>query len=626
MADDAVGEARRGEALGELHTLKGEARMLGWTLLATLAHELEGCLREAEPDAEAISAVLDSLLLSLSPDTDQKSAEDMWRTALVALGVSVEEEMGESPGEDSPDPGTKPQVSPREVETWMQVKTKTVDDLGESLANLTGEFSKFANRSTGSTHQGAAQKQELELEFERLRTLLSDALLLALELRLTPVEPLLRRIAAHARLLGAERGKSLRVQVRSQGAQIERALMDRLGEPLLHLINNAVDHGLEHAGTRGDKDEVATIRIVAEPEGAFVALRVEDDGRGIDERAVLARARARGLVSDTGSGQRALDLLFEPGFSTKETIDEVSGRGVGLDVVKRGVEALGGSISIQTELGQGTTFTLLIPAALTQERLLVVRSGTTLYGISGHLVLSVEQKQETKNFSYQGEFLPRRTLSSILGSQLDEEESTVCIIQFEGKSFALGCQEVLGHFELIRRPTGPKLANFSGVSGSAQTDEGELVLLLDPRALKRGLTREARASSPLRERPTAERLRVLVVDDSVVVRDLLSEVLTSEGYQVRTARNGREALSEMDSFAPSLVLSDVEMPEMDGFRLLEVLRRRSETLPIILVTARSSAADRARAEALGVTAYVTKGDFQSESLVKVVGRFISEAR
>lgn len=657
--------------LGELHTLKGEARMLGWSNLATLAHVLEERLGEERPDAEALSAVLDSMLLSLSPQTTEDVAEELWSTALSALGVEVLAETGEASeggagvegdasvegsgnamgtaGDESPAAeqgkvgGRGEAVQAREAsvdepeakkrERWVQVDAGTVDHLGELLASLSGDLGQFVSGlSDVMAARTSLEQRETDAKAERLKSRLSDALLLSLDLRLTPIEPVLGRLATHARVLASDRGKSITTQARSGGVRMERDIIDRLGEPLLHLVSNAVDHGIEPSNERGDKPPVARIDLAAESEGMMVKLTITDDGRGVDLQRVRHKAGQRGTNEETDGADGTLSVLFQPGFSTREDVDEVSGRGVGLDVVKRQVEALGGSVAIQSKLGVGTSFSLSVPAGLAQERLLVIQVGETLYGVADRLVLSVESAnfpdeggvQET-TFRYRDETLPLRLLSSLLAVHPGGPASLVIIVRLGERLYAIGCEQVLGHFELIRRPTGPGLSALAGVCASAQIDDGRMVLVLDPRLLRRQLGRPASDSARSVTKGSGDaasdrRERVLVVDDSVVVRDLLAEVLTSAGYQVRGVKNGKEALAELSSFDPVLVLSDIEMPEMDGFRLLEAIRVRDESLPVVLVTARSSEQDRQRAEALGANAYVTKGEFRSESLVDVVGR------
>ncbi len=617
------------ELMGELHTLKGEARMLGYAPLARVCHVLEDRFRESEPDFDAVAVVLDGVLLSLSPGTSEGDAAALWRTSLEALGEVAEEVIEE----EEPGPGT-PELEVRTgASRWMQVDATVVDVLCEKLAAFATELGQYTARVEASRTGGTAGGGDDAAE--RLRTGLNEALLLALDLRLHPVEPLLGRLAAHARVLASQRGQSLDVVVRADGVRIEREILDRLADPLLHVVQNAVEHGVELPHERGDKPAIARIELEAETSGATVTIRIRDDGRGVDREAVRARALRENRMSDERSRRASaqgadLDVLFQPGFSTRERADEGAGRGVGLDVVRRVIEGLGGSVEVESELGRGTELSFSVPAALTQERLVVVQSGDVLYGIPSHWVVSIERRPaeaeikdgEAATFSWRGETLPLGSLAAIVG-EAAEEERTVLVLRFGDRPCALACGAVIEHTELLRRPTSRGLSEHCGVSASAQLDDGRLVLLLELAFLRKGLSRGASAS--LRApREESARPRVLVVDDSVVVRDLLSEVLVTAGYQVETAQNGKEALHTLASFQPDVVISDIEMPEMDGFGLLQEIRARSETLPVVLVTARSSAEDRRRASSLGASAYVAKGEFQSDSLVQVVRRYCLE--
>jgi len=623
-------EAELRELMGELHTLKGEARMLGYAPLARVCHVLEDRFREAEPDFDALAVVLDGVLLSLSPGTSEGDAAALWRTSLEALGEVVEAADGEAPEPAPPELEVKTGTT-----RWMQIDATMVDVLCEKLAAVATELGQYTARIEADRARNGVRSGDDDAE--RLRTGVNEALLLALDLRLHPVEPLLGRLAAHARVLASQRGQSLDVVVRAEGVRIEREILDRLADPLLHVVQNAVEHGVELPDERGDKPATARIELEAETSGATVTICIRDDGRGIDREAVLARALREGRVSDTrprNAGAQdmdpRLDVLFQPGFSTRERADEGAGRGVGLDVVRRVIEGLGGDVRVESELGRGTELTFSVPAALTQERLVVVQTGDVLYGIPSHWVVSIERRSgeeeakdgEAATFSWRGETLPLGSLAAIVGG-VEEEERTVLVLRFGERPCALACAAVVEHTELLRRPTSRGLSEHCGVSASAQLDDGRLVLLLELGFLRKGLTRGASVS--LRApREEISRPRVLVVDDSVVVRDLLSEVLVTAGYQVDTAQNGKEALVALASFQPDVVISDIEMPEMDGFGLLREIRARSETLPVVLVTARSSAEDRRRASSLGASAYVAKGEFQSDSLIQVVRRYCPE--
>lgn len=644
LGDSPAGAQDRRDTLGELHTLKGEAKMLGWSQLATLAHALEERLAVEVPDLDEATAVVDAMLLSLSFGTTEREAESLLGTALEALlgpGESSASRIHENAVASAPRAGEEGSVGlPSEPmgasplpdrKRWIQVEADTVDALGEALATFSTEFSRFLANADGAagTPEGDVRprggfSREQEDEADRLRAALSNILLWSLELRLTPVQPIFARLAAHARVLAKEKGKDLDVVIQSGGSRVEREVIERLGEPLLHLVSNAVDHGIEAREERGSKSGRATLELSAKSEGALVVLRIRDDGRGLDPAKIRERAVNEGRLSLDASKQEVLDVIFEAGFSTKDQADEVSGRGVGLDVVKRQTEAMGVRLSVESEVGKGTTFVLGIPAALSQENLLVLRVEDTLYGLPGHLVVSVLEdgmlSESERTFRFQDVTLPLRSLATTLGFARGAPERRVVVVDLGQKRFALRCANVLGHFELIRRPAGRHLQRTSGVSASAQTERGELVLVLDQNHLKNRLMRAQNSLAAPAQMEAAPKKRVLVVDDSIVVRNLLEALLLSAGFEVKTAENGHAALRHREEFRPGLVLSDIEMPGMGGFELLRQIRLKDPLLPVVLVSARSAEADQKKAVELGASAYVTKGEFGRESLVATVLR------
>lgn len=620
-------EARQA-LLGELHTLKGESRMLGLSALATLTHGIEDRIIEGTPDWEMLSAAADAISLCLAPDTPDALSADLLQTACEALGLTVDDPMGErsavagSAEEPSaPDPARKGYVSPQE--RWIQVEAGLVDQLCETLAGLTTSFSLHAANLNRSNHAANAQQlRDVQSEADELKTQLSDALLLCLGLRLTPLEPTLARLASHVRVLAKERGKPVDVVVSAHGVRIERVLLEILREPLLHLCTNAVAHGIESAEAQNHKSVRGKIELRAESSGSTVVVRVSDNGKGIDTDHLRQLARKRGLPDSSGH-LGDYQLLFESGFSTHENTDQIAGRGVGLDVVKRQIESAQGTIEVSSVYGQGTTFSLHVPAALTQEHLIICQVGTALFGIPAHLVLAIQGNEGTlpPTYRHHEQALPLRSLPHILARpETPGSTARILLLKLFGQNYAVWAPEVLGNFELLRRPTTAALKAKTGFAASAQMDDGQLVLILDPRALQLGLENKTTPSQLSRPEERQVR-RVLVVDDSVVVRDLISEILIGAGYETRGAENGFKAVQVMEQFQPGLVISDIEMPQMDGFQLLEALRRRSETLPVILVTARSSTADRQRAATLGASAYVAKGEFESSSLLQIVARY-----
>jgi CheY-like chemotaxis protein len=321
-------------------------------------------------------------------------------------------------------------------------------------------------------------------------------------------------------------------------------------------------------------------------------------------------------------------VLFESGFSTSSTVSEISGRGVGLDVVRRAVESLGGEVSLNSETGRGARFSLRVPATISRETVIVVEFGGTLWGLPsrrvGPVVALSRELGPSPTVVVDGKHLPLLSLSRLLGLTAEVESRVAICCSHAGRRYALASPPVLGEFELFRRPMGPVLATVGVATASAVMDDGRLVLLLEPAALLgQRLRRDSRELRPVAVKP---RSRVLVVDDSPIIRDLLVELLTAAKLEVYTAADGAAALELLDRHRVDLVLSDVEMPGIDGFELLTRVRQRDPELPVVMVTTRGSIADRERASALGADAYLVKSEFRDRDMLDAIARFVEVAR
>ncbi|KIG14213.1 Signal transduction histidine kinase CheA [Enhygromyxa salina] len=601
-----------------LHTLKGEARMLGLASLAGLVHALEDQLavddggHSLAPIRAVVALIHERLQAPLVENSE--AARALERGLALLSGV-------EPPGAATP--GKPTAASAAQPLAFSQIRVDLVEELCERLEVL-------RVRAHPSDSQRAAT---LDQEF---RQELAELTELAWSLRLVPIEPALETLADHARELGRQLGKPLRVLIDAGGAQLERSLLERLQEPLMHLIRNAVDHGVEPGPSRANKPLEATLKIIARSDGPEVVLAVVDDGRGVDIEQVRSQAQARGLLAAAEAGAATprdlLSLLFKPGFSTNQSINELSGRGIGLDAVRRAVEGLGGEVSLTSTIDRGARCELRVPATISRETVVVVPFGRSLWGLPSRRVARVTALSERESTGgatsivVDGEHVPLVSLARLLGipnAHLIEDRVAICF-QHGGRIHALASPPVLGEFELFRRPMGPLLAAVGPASASAVMDDGRLVLLLEPAALLgQRIRAEPRERPP---KPLAPRSRVLVVDDSPIVLELLVELLTSARLEVCTASDGVEALELLGCRNVDLVVSDVEMPNMDGFELLARVRQLDSELPVIMVTTRGSAADRERASSLGADAYLVKSDFRRQHMLEVVARFVEVER
>jgi chemotaxis protein histidine kinase CheA len=626
------------QALGELHTLKGESRMLGLSELSELAHALETELGSAQrfPLAlGAFDAMLSALTDSGPSDGLLVALRRLRPAASIAPAALPSDAAREAALPSVPEASRVAEGERKRNGRYVQVDASQIDLLCERVAELTAAFGKLETQADavwGKETRRSAAGTRLGDGFERCRSLLDEATSTAWTLRLVPVEPMLEELARSARVAAERQHKLVELDVAAGGVQLERDVADQLWDSLLHLVQNAVDHGIEPPEAREAKPPVARLTLSAESVGPSVALRVEDDGHGIDPDQVRRVAAERGVLSVEAAldltDAQACELLFEHGFSTRSEATRTSGRGVGLDVVRRRVESLGGSVSIQSHLGLGTRFTLSVPFAITKEKLLIIELGGAPYGLPARVVRAVLSSEalpkpgEDSVVRHDGETLPFRSLCDALGLPHDPAESFVLIVELSGRRFGASVGRIVGERELIRRPA-EKLLHNTGIGASAVLEDGRIVLLPELNYVSRALRARVGQLVPGSVEQERRRQRVLVADDSPVVRELVSEILSGAGLLVEQANDGSAALESILQSEPDLLVSDVEMPRMNGFDLLAEVRRRTQRLPVVMLSTRGSAEDRKRATRLGANAYLVKTEFHSESLLEVVRRFVS---
>jgi two-component system chemotaxis sensor kinase CheA len=458
----------------------------------------------------------------------------------------------------------------------------------------------------------------------------------------TITEPLRRAVRDLARQLG----KEVRLEVRGEGTELDRTILQRLSDPLGHLVRNAIDHGIESPAARVEAGKPAegSLRLHAMQIGSEVVIAVTDDGRGIDVQAVRARAARGGLDVAGMSDQRALELVFRSGVSTAQSVSEVSGRGVGLDVVREGVEMVRGRIEVSSEPGIGTEFRISVPITLTILPCLMVFCGHHRFAIPMHSVVavlppdSVTDRAAGQRFvMVEGQALPLSDLADTLGLTPAAGGSPTVILNGLTRRRAFTVDGLVGQRDVVLRSLGGLLPRLDAFSGASVEPDGTIMLVLDPAGLvDRGRDTERDAPAGLKSRQAAElatldalpsrRLApdILVVDDALTVRELQRSILERGGYTVRTAADGLQALSALAERPADLVLTDVEMPNMDGFALTEAIRANQATahLPVIIVTTQGSDDYRRRGLEVGADGYIVKSAFDSVSLIEAVERLL----
>lgn len=492
--------------------------------------------------------------------------------------------------------------------------------------------------------------ETLLLQQSRINTDLQEGLMRSRMVPFARLVPRLRRIVRQA---ANELGKEVSFELDNVEGELDRSVLERMIAPLEHMLRNAVDHGIESSDERRDsgKNDVGVISLNLSREGGDVVLRLVDDGRGINLDKVRAKAVERGLMTEGAqlSDQDVMQFILHAGFSTADKVTQISGRGVGMDVVHSEIKQLGGSMFINSHWGQGTEFTVRLPFTVSVNRALMVQIGDDLYAIPLNTIEGIVRvspfelehyyQDEQARFEYAGENYLVRYLGSLLDSdslpKLDGQALPlpIVLVRSAENTMALQVDKLLGSREIVVKTLGAQFSNVRGVSGATVMGDGSVVVILDLHALIREQLALGLAESTLLEpfaQPVAadkedDEKTVMVVDDSVTVRKVTGRFLEREGYRVVTAKDGAEAILLLQDSIPDVMLLDIEMPRMDGFEVAKNIRTSSRLkhLPIIMITSRTGDKHRERALDLGVNRYMGK-PYQEDILLGNIQELIEE--
>jgi len=486
-------------------------------------------------------------------------------------------------------------------------------------------------------------------DYRALTTMVGNLLFSVKEMQLLPLASLLDALPRIVRELARDSGKQAEILLRGGEIEIDRRIIDELKDPLIHLLRNCVDHGIETPMLRkqkGKPPQGAISIMISQKDGGKIEVAVADDGAGVDVATVKAAATKLGaLATDEATKldeREALSLVFRSGISTSPIITDLSGRGLGLAIVHEKIERLGGSIALESRAGAGTTFRIVLPLTLATFRGILVRASGRLFVIPASSVervvrVAVEDIRTVENretISLGGQTvslarlgdtleLPRKAASGGSG------ETIRAVVLGAGLArIAFQVDEVLGEQEVLVKTLGPQLARVRNVAGASVLGTGEVVPVLNVPDLMKSATKYAATSRvpAAAQRPMeAHKRAVLVVEDSITSRSLLKNILESAGYSVTTAVDGIDGYTAIKSATFDLVVSDVEMPRMDGFDLTAKIRadKHLSELPVVLVTALDHREHRERGIEVGASAYIVKSSFDQSNLLEVVRRLIS---
>ncbi len=468
--------------------------------------------------------------------------------------------------------------------------------------------------------------------------------------RMVPIGRLFSRFTRPAREAAREAGKQVELVMEGEGVEVDNAVMELIADPLLHLVRNAIDHGIEplEERRRAGKPARATVTLRAYPQGSFVYVQIADDGRGMDPAALREHASRQGFLrpaqADTLSDREALTLIFLPGFSTAGAVTATSGRGVGMDVVRTNVSRLSGEIDLHSERGVGTRITIKLPLTVVISDALLVRSGGETFAIPMPAIRSIAQPRpqeiratdDREWVMIEGEEIELLRLDRVLALPVGGTPPArlpVLVFRSGVRPLAVAVDELVGKEEVVIKNLGGLLESVGPFGGATISGDGRVILLVDPSRLtdqawagRAGKARAARAQAAARVRREPQGRRVLLVDDSVSIRKFVGQMLERAGFGVLTAIDGAEALRRLAESSVDVVITDLEMPRVSGYELIEDMRSRAatRTLPVVVLTTRAGAKHVNLARRLGITHYVTK-PVDEDAFVRLVDSLTARA-
>ncbi len=535
------------------------------------------------------------------------------------------------------------------MEQTIRVEVKRLDH----LMNLIGELVLGKNRllkiydDVEERYEGEKFLEELNQVVSSISLVTTDLQIAVMKTRMLPIAKVFNKFPRMVRDLSRELGKQIELEISGEETELDKSIVEEIGDPLVHIIRNSCDHGIEDGATRRakGKPEGGLIQLKAYNEGNHIVIEITDDGKGLDPDLLRSKAIEKGMISereaDGMSDKEAFALIFRPSLSTAKVVTNVSGRGVGMDVVKTNIEKLNGIIDVDSELGQGTVIKLKIPLTLAIIQALLVGAQEEYYAIPLASVLETVRIPLDEIYTIEGknvlrlrdEVLSLVRLSDIFGvKQVYEggEHTYVVVIGLAESKLGVVVDTLVGQEEIVIKSLGDYLQGIEGIAGATIRGDGRVTLIVDVAALMnlaKGITVDIRASAEttVKTKTVPSDYVVLVVDDSAMDRNIMKKSMEPIGLTAIEASNGQEALNMLKSAEYSIdaVLIDIEMPRMDGYTLASEIRKYSKykNLPLIAVTSRTSKSDRLRGVESGMSEYITK-PYSPEYLESVVRKNI----
>lgn len=596
--------------------------------LVNLAGETSITRGRLETQISDFSHTLEEMTATIERLKEQLRRMDIETEAQVLFRVERE---GTGTGTDYGD-----DFDPLEMDRYSSIQQLS-RALTESASDLMDLKDELAEKSRDA--------ETLLLQQSRINTELQEGLMKTRMIPFSSMVPRLRRIV---RQVAGELKKKVEFDVHNAEGEMDRTVLERMVAPLEHMLRNALDHGIEAHEDRlkSGKPETGTIDLSLNREGGDIVLRMKDDGGGIRVDAIRKKAIERGMLDANAqiSNHEVLQFIMQAGFSTAQKVTQISGRGVGMDVVASEIKQLGGQITIDSEVGKGTEFTIRLPFTVSVNRALMVNTGEDFYAIPLNTIEGIVRvssyeleeyyKPGAPLYEYAGKQYKLQYIGSLLQSEhkpkLQGQALPLPVILVRGgeQSMALQVDGLMGSREIVVKSLGTQFSSVRGVSGATILGDGSVVVILDLPALIRAdmniwqqKNKQEEKVAPLSFRPT----QVLVVDDSVTVRKVTTRLLQRNGMEVITAKDGVDAVTILQEIKPDVMLLDIEMPRMDGFEVASFVRHDEhlQDVPIIMITSRTGQKHKDRAMSIGVNEYLGK-PFQEKSLLSTIEKLVKK--
>lgn len=592
--------------------------------LVNLAGETSITRGRLEQQSSDFSYTLDEMASTIERLREQLRRMDVETEAQILF--RAEQEHGPDYGDD---------FDPLEMDRYSSIQ-----QLSRALTESTSDLADLRETLSDSVRD----TETLLVQQSRINTELQEGLMKTRMIPFTSMVPRLRRIV---RQISGELHKKVHFDIRNAEGEMDRNILERMVAPLEHMLRNAIDHGIESPEERKNagKPESGEVVLSLSREGGDVVLRMADDGKGIPADVIREKAIRQGLMDpdDDLSRREILQFILHAGFSTAKQVTQISGRGVGLDVVASELKQLGGSLDIDSREGKGTTFTVRLPFTVSVNRALMVATGEDFYAIPLNTIEGIVRvstyeleeyyKPDAPMYEYAGQQYRLQYLGALLDSdhqpKLQGQALPLPVILVRGaeQPIALQVDHLMGSREIVVKSLGPQFNSVRGVSGATILGDGSVVVILDlPAMLRSDALTESQRLASLEKAKESSRYReqvttVMVVDDSVTVRKVTSRLLERNGMEVFTAKDGVDAVAQLQDHRPDVILLDIEMPRMDGFEVASFIRHdeKLHDTPICMITSRTGEKHRERALAIGVNEYLGK-PFQETELLETIKR------